>query len=77
MTANGSARAEVGVGDEVRFDAVAEVPPGAGYLVSIDWDFDGSGTYFVTALVHSRRDGDVAAPHRRIPNLASARVVVS
>jgi hypothetical protein len=39
--------------------------------------FDQPGTWFVTALVHSRRDGDVNAEDRRIPNLASARVVVS
>ena len=35
------------------------------------------GTYFVTALVESHRDGKVDADSRRIPNLASARVVVT
>jgi hypothetical protein len=35
------------------------------------------GTYFATALVHSHVDGDVEATSRRLPNLASARVVVS
>ena len=39
--------------------------------------FDKPGTYFVTALVESHRDGDVDATTRRVPNLASARVVVS
>ena len=34
------------------------------------------GTYFATALVASHRDGDVDAKHRRLQNLASARVVV-
>jgi hypothetical protein len=38
--------------------------------------FDRPGTYFPTALVESHREGDVAATSRRIPNLASARVVV-
>jgi len=35
------------------------------------------GTYFATVLVHSHVDGDVSASSRRLPNLASARVVVS
>jgi plastocyanin len=105
VTANGAARADVGVGEEVRFDVATEVPPHAGTVVSIDWDFDGSGTYperqpgtdgtktrvaastthrferpgtyFVTAVVHSRRDGNTTATDRRVPNIASARVVVS
>ena len=34
------------------------------------------GTYFATALVASHREGDVDAKHRRLQNLASARVVV-
>jgi hypothetical protein len=82
----------------------AEVPPGAGTIISVKWDLDGTGTYpvtqdvdgiatevtvelqwsydtpgtyFPTALVESHRDGDVAATSRRIPNLDSARVVVT
>jgi hypothetical protein len=35
------------------------------------------GTYFVTSRIHSHREGDVHATARRIPNVASARVVVS
>jgi hypothetical protein len=35
------------------------------------------GTYFATALVESHREGDVDAVARRVPNLASARVVVT
>jgi PKD domain-containing protein len=35
------------------------------------------GTYFATALVASHVDGDVSTPHRRLQNLASARVVVN
>ncbi|WP_236705776.1 PKD domain-containing protein, partial [Frankia sp. ACN1ag] len=38
--------------------------------------YDAPGTYFATALVESHRDGDVAATSRRIPNLASARIIV-
>ncbi len=103
VTANGSARAEVAVGEPVRLDVHTEVPPGAGSIIAVRWDFDGSGTYpfshdvdgssstmdlstthaydrpstyFATAMVESHREGDVGAAHRRIPNVASARVVV-
>jgi hypothetical protein len=38
--------------------------------------FDAPGTYFVTAAVESHRTGDINAVGARIPNLASARVVV-
>ena len=96
---------EVKAGTEVSLRAHAEVPEGAGSIISAKWDFDGSGTYpyehsdidgtsaevelstsyvfnqigthFVTALVESHRDGDVKAVARRIPNIASARVVVT
>jgi len=45
--------------------------------VSTSHSYDAPGTYFVTALVHSHRDGDVAATARRIPNLGQVRVVVA
>jgi hypothetical protein len=104
VRANDSARAEVKVGEEVHLQVHGEVPPGAGTVIGVKWDFDGSGTYpfahdvdgssarvdlstthsfdrpgtyFVTAMVESHRDGDVKATSRRIPNIASARVVVS
>jgi hypothetical protein len=35
------------------------------------------GTYFATCLVESHVDGDVHAASRRLPNLASARIVVN
>lgn len=104
VTANGAARADVKAGQEVKLRVHAETPPGAGTIISVQWDFDGSGsypesakvdgtqaavtlstthtydapgTYFVTALVESHRDGDVSATSRRISNVASARIVVS
>ncbi|MDO8363360.1 MAG: tannase/feruloyl esterase family alpha/beta hydrolase [Actinomycetota bacterium] len=104
LVANGGAKAEVGVGETVTLTVDAEMPPGAGSIISLEWDFDGKGsyplkesgidgsaaavsrtitrsfdtpgTYFVTALAHGHRDGDVAATSRRLPNLAQARVVV-
>lgn len=105
VTANGETRADAKVGETLTLAAHAEVPPGAGTVVSVDWDFDGSGTYplrasgidgtdavvdatttytydepgtyFVTALVHSHREGDVDGVARHIPNLAQCRVVVT
>jgi hypothetical protein len=104
VSANDSARAEVKVGEEVHLHVHGEVPPGAGTVIGVKWDFDGSGTYpfahdvdgtsarvdlstthsfdrpgtyFVTAMVESHRDGDVKATSRRIPNIASTRVIVS
>ena len=38
--------------------------------------YQAPGTFFATALVTSHRDGDVSAQHRRLQNLASARVIV-
>lgn len=39
--------------------------------------FDEPGTYFVSCLVTSRRDGDLTATDRQLPNLAQARIVVT
>jgi hypothetical protein len=44
-TANGGQRAEVAVGEKVKFSAVAETPPGAGTVVGVEWDFEGAGDY--------------------------------
>jgi len=105
VTADGGVRTDVRVGSPVTLEVHAEVPPAGGTLVSVQWDFDGKGTfpfthpevdgtqteitlttthtydtpgtYFATAMVASHRDGDVSARHRRLPNLASARVVVT
>jgi len=44
-TANRGARAEVSRGEPVTLEVHAEVPQGAGNIVSVEWDFDGSGTY--------------------------------
>ncbi len=44
-TANGGVRAEVSVGEAVRFEAHIEVPIGAGGIVGVQWDFDGTGAF--------------------------------
>jgi hypothetical protein len=45
LRANGGTRADVKVGEKVDLAAVIEVPPGAGGVVSAEWDYDGSGLY--------------------------------
>jgi len=45
VRANGGVRAEVAVGEPVEFTAIVEVPPGAGTVVSAEWDFEGTGEY--------------------------------
>ena len=39
--------------------------------------YDAPGTYFATARVCSNREGDVNGEFRRLPNLASVRIVVT
>ncbi len=39
--------------------------------------YDAPGTYFATARVCSHREGDVNAEFRRLPNVASVRIVVT
>jgi hypothetical protein len=55
VTANGAARAEVGVGEPVTLMAVIETPPRAGRIVAAEWDVDGSGSYAVKAEPNGAR----------------------
>ncbi|MCU1344613.1 MAG: hypothetical protein JWL70_879, partial [Acidimicrobiia bacterium] len=45
VSANGGLRAEVGIGEAVTLEVSAAVPAGAGTFVSVEWDFDGTGTF--------------------------------
>jgi hypothetical protein len=45
LTVNGGKRVEISRGEMVEFTAEVEVPPGAGTLISAEWDFDGEGSY--------------------------------
>lgn len=47
--ANGGARADVAVGEMVKFSAVIETPPNSGTLVGVEWDFEGNGDFPVTS----------------------------
>jgi hypothetical protein len=54
VLANGELRAEVRAGEPVTLEAHTEVPPEAGSVVSVEWDFDGSGTF---PFSHDEVDG--------------------
>jgi hypothetical protein len=45
LTVNGDLRADATTGDDLTFRAGAEVPEGAGVIVEVAWDFDGSGRF--------------------------------
>jgi hypothetical protein len=45
VNAGGAARAEIRAGDPVTLEVRAQAPPEGGTIVSIEWDFDGTGTY--------------------------------
>ena len=51
LEANGGSRAEVKVGTPVEFSGKITVPPGTGYVVAAEWDFDGSGEFSQAAEV--------------------------
>lgn len=60
LTANGSDRAEVAVGQPVTLTVRAEVPHDGGEIVDLEWDLDGDGAY-------DTRD---AGPHGRTLELS-------
>jgi hypothetical protein len=49
LTADGGPRAEVEAGKAVAFEAVVEVPPGAGIVAKVEWDFEGDGRFPVAS----------------------------
>jgi hypothetical protein len=62
LTVGGGERADVAVGESVELRGQVEVPPGAGVVVSAEWDFDGSGAY---AAVEEIADGASSVPLTR------------
>lgn len=83
-TANGSERTEVRVGDEVRLEAHIEVPVGAGGIVTVRWDLDGTGqfpiveegldpamTTFVSVVTHAYTEPGTYFPAVRVTNQRS------
>ena len=58
--------ADVAVGEPVELVGDVEVPPGAGVVVSAEWDYDGSGTYADVDEVAERADRPPRHPHARL-----------
>jgi hypothetical protein len=63
LTVNGGARAEAKPGEPVRFSATIAAPPGAGKIVSAEWDFDGSGTFTQKASFSPAETVTVSTEH--------------
>jgi hypothetical protein len=61
--ANGGARAEVKVGETVRFVGRAAQPPGAGTIVAAEWDFEGKGAFVRHLVPGDTADVLVEATH--------------
>jgi hypothetical protein len=55
VEANGQARAEVAVGEQVTLTARIDMPKRAGSVVAAEWDLDGSGSYGVKADLNETR----------------------
>jgi hypothetical protein len=45
LIVNGGVRADVKIGEAVKFSGVVEVPPSTGKVVVADWDFEGTGDF--------------------------------
>lgn len=64
LQANGGSRAEVKPGTPVKFSGKITAPPGTGYVVAAEWDFDGSGEFSQAAEVPSKQQSvEVVATH--------------
>ena len=44
-TVDGGSASQARAGEPVNFAVVAEAPPGAGTIISVEWDFDGTGAW--------------------------------
>ncbi len=78
LTVDGDGRADVAVGDAVTFRATAQVPEGAGVIVTVEWDFDGAGSFpiaesiAVAEKVDAQRRFSFAAPGVYFPTVRVA-----
>jgi hypothetical protein len=63
LLANGGVRAEVAAGEAVAFTAQVAVPPGAGKVVAAEWDFEGEGSFPVSAGFAPAETVSLSASH--------------
>ncbi|MFX1275729.1 MAG: hypothetical protein ACFFBP_07770 [Promethearchaeota archaeon] len=59
LTVNGGERADVKVGEKVKFNAVIETPPDAGSVVGVEWDFEGEGDFPITSKLKDTKSTHV------------------
>ena len=64
LAVRGGDRITVRVGQQVTFSGRAQVPPGTGKIVSVGWDFTGTGSYATTAIRRPRPALRVDGSHR-------------
>jgi hypothetical protein len=78
LTVDGDARTDVAVGTAVTFRATAQVPEGAGVIVTVEWDFDGPGSFpiaesvAVAEKVHAACHYSFGAPGVYFPTVRAA-----
>jgi hypothetical protein len=63
LLANRAPRAEVQAGDPVSLTATIEAPPGAGQVVSAEWDFEGTGHFTPAAFGDPAQRVTLSASH--------------
>jgi hypothetical protein len=78
VTADGGSRADVRPGATVMLQVRATVPPGTGTVISVEWDFDGTGAFPLKQEVDGTRSEVVLTTTHTYPTagtfFASARV---
>ncbi|KAL3489794.1 hypothetical protein BJX62DRAFT_238772 [Aspergillus germanicus] len=63
LTVDGGNRSEVGVGETVLFQVRAEAVPGTGKIVSVEWDFNGTGEFVAGELRKASKKVDMRVRH--------------
>ncbi|MEJ5977307.1 PKD domain-containing protein [Novosphingobium sp. PS1R-30] len=63
LLANGAVRAAASVGETVRLTATIAVPPGAGRIVSVEWDFAGTDDFLPAELATPAESVTLAIDH--------------
>ncbi|KAJ0424566.1 hypothetical protein BJY00DRAFT_308993 [Aspergillus carlsbadensis] len=63
LTVDGRDRSEVAVGESVLFRVRAEAVPGTGKIVSVEWDFEGTGEFIAGELGKARKRVDARMKH--------------
>ncbi|KAL4981677.1 hypothetical protein BDW68DRAFT_196167 [Aspergillus falconensis] len=63
LTVDGANRTEITAGKTAQFRVQAEVPPAAGMIVFVEWDFEGTGEFVNGGLETASTSVDISAQH--------------